>query len=302
MAGAANLKPVFISRTITATDGLKLHARDYSPRVPHGLAVVCLPGLARTSADFHPLAEALSGGGTHPRRVLALDYRGRGLSEYDPNPANYALHIELSDVLKVLATLDVTRAVFIGTSRGGILTMLLASVAPAMIAGAVLNDIGPVIEPAGLMRIKGYVGKLPQPESFDDGAAILRRLFGAQFPNLTAEDWLANARNTFKLENGRLVPTYDVKLSTTLDAFDPEQPLPALWKEFDALAGVPVMVVRGANSDILSLATMDAMRARHAALEIVEIPDQGHAPLLAEDDTIRRIAAFIERCDPALSR
>ena len=293
---------MFISHTIAASDGLKLHVRDYSPRAPHGLSVICLPGLARTSTDFHPLAEALSGDSAHPRRVLALDYRGRGLSEYDVNPANYALHIELSDALTVLAALDIKRLVFIGTSRGGILTMLLASVAPAMIAGAVLNDIGPVIEPAGLMRIKSYVGKLPQPESFDDGAKILRRLFGTQFPELKTEDWLANAHNTFKLENGRLVPTYDIKLSTTLDAFDPGKPMPALWKEFDALKGVPVMVVRGANSDILSTATADAMRARRDALEIVEIPDQGHAPLLAEADTIRRIAAFIERCDSAPSR
>ena len=282
---------------ITAPDGLRLHARCYGQRSARVTPVVCLPGLTRTTDDFELLAAKLSNDGAHPRRVIALDYRGRGLSAYDRDPANYSLAIELADLIAVVTALDALPAIFIGTSRGGILTMLLAAVRPTAIAGAVLNDIGPVIEPQGLMRIKSYVGKLPQPRNFAEGAEILRRLFGAQFPKLRPNDWLASAHRAFKEENGRLVTTYDIKLANTMNGVEPERPIASLWKEFDALAHVSVMVIRGANSDILSAATVDAMRARHAALETLEIPDQGHAPLLAEADTIARIASFIARSD-----
>jgi len=281
---------------ISAPDGLRLHARSYGRRSAPALPVVCLPGLARTAADFEALAETLAGDASRPRRVIALDYRGRGQSEYDRDPDNYNFQVELADVLAVIAALDATPAIFVGTSRGGILAMLLAAVRPTAIAGVVLNDIGPVIEPKGLIRIKGYVGKLPQPRSFAEAAEILRRLFDAQFPKLGPDDWLASARRTFRQDNGGLVPTYDVKLAKTLEGVDFEKPFPPLWAQFDALAHAPLMVIRGANSDILSPETVDAMRARHPALETIEVPDQGHAPLLAEADVITRIADFVGRC------
>ncbi len=284
---------------ISAPDGLKLHVRCYGRRSAETTPVVCLPGLTRTAADFEPLASALS---HEPgsRRVIALDYRGRGLSSYDRNPANYSLPAELADVLAVVTALDAAPAIFVGTSRGGILSMLLAAVRPTAIGGVVLNDIGPVIEPHGLMRIKSYVGKLPQPRTFDEGAEILRRLFGAQFPKLGPDDWLASAHRTFKEQKGRLVTTYDVKLATTMNGVDGGLPVPTLWKEFDALSAKPVMVIHGANSDLLSAATVKAMRARRTALETLEVPDQGHAPLLTDADTIARIAAFVHRCDRSI--
>jgi pimeloyl-ACP methyl ester carboxylesterase len=292
---ASSVGDIPYSAFVTATDGLRLHARCYGSPGTTGIPVVCLPGLARTAADFDVLATALSRDGPHPRRVVALDYRGRGLSQYDNNPANYSLPIELADVLAVVTALEALPAVFIGTSRGGILTMLLAAVRPTAIAAAILNDIGPVIEPQGLMRIKSYVGKLPRPRTFEEGGDILRRLFHSQFPRLGPDDWLAAAHRMFKEENGRLVTTYDPKLATALKGMNLEQPIPALWKEFDALANVPVMVVRGANSDILSASTVAQMKARHPALETLEVPDQGHAPLLAEPATIAKLLTFVAR-------
>jgi pimeloyl-ACP methyl ester carboxylesterase len=293
MASGSAPSSVFLS----APDGLRLHARCYGRPSSPALPVVCLPGLARTAADFETVAAALTGETERPRRVIALDYRGRGLSDYDRDPANYSFQTELADVLAVVTALEALPAVFLGTSRGGVLTMLLAALRPAAIAGVVLNDIGPVIEPKGLMRIKGYVGRMPQPKSIAEGAEILRRLFDAQFPRLTSEDWLAAARRTFKQQDGAWVPTYDVRLAKTMEGIDFERPLSALWKEFDALANVPLMVVRGANSDLLSAATVNAMRTRRSAMETFEVADQGHAPLLAEADVIGRIAEFVMACD-----
>jgi pimeloyl-ACP methyl ester carboxylesterase len=263
--------------------------------------VVCLPGLARTTEDFDDLGRALAADPEAPRRVYALDYRGRGLSDYDKNPQNYSLATELGDVLSVLTALGIPPAVFVGTSRGGILTMLLAGARPMAIAGAILNDIGPVIEPAGLVRIKSYIGKLPRPRSFEEGADILRRLFGQQFTRLSDAEWLANARRTFKAGKRGLDPTYDVQLARTLAGIDFNRPIPPLWAEFDALGRVPLMVLRGANSDLLSEETLTAMRARHLALEAVVVPDQGHAPILGGDELIGRISKFVAACEAKIS-
>jgi pimeloyl-ACP methyl ester carboxylesterase len=287
----------FSSVTVTAPDGLRLHARSCGSRLAPNLPVVCLPGLTRTAADFHELALALAAHAEAPRRVVALDSRGRGQSDYDPDPANYSLATELADLLAVLAALDLAPAVFIGTSRGGILTMLLAAARPTAMAGAVLNDIGPAIEPSGLARIKSYVGKLPQPKSFEEGAEIFRRLFGQQFPKLTEDDWLAYSRRSFKVEQRSLVPNYDVKLAKTLEGIDFNRPLPPLWAEFDGLGRMPLMVLRGDNSDILSADTVTAMRGRRNAMEAVTVPDQGHAPLLTGSDLIARIVAFVGSCE-----
>ena len=282
---------------ISAPDGLRLHICEYG--LPNeSTPVVCLPGLTRTTADFEQLARVLAD--INSRRVIAIDSRGRGQSEYDSDPQHYNLAVELADVIAVLTVLQIGSAVFVGSSRGGILTMLLAIANPGAIAGAVLHDIGPVIESTGLARIKSYVGKLPQPQSFAEGAEILRGLLEPQFPKLSPEQWLAAARRTWKTEGQNLVPTYDVRLANTIAEFDIDQPLPALWKEFDALGGVPVLVIRGANSDILSTETVSAMRARHTGLECVEVPDQGHVPLLEGADLLQRICAFVRKCDRAI--
>jgi pimeloyl-ACP methyl ester carboxylesterase len=300
MAGG-NAPAAAVSRFITSADGLRLHVREHGDGRPGRLPVVCLPGLSRTTEDFDVLAAALAADPAAPRRVLALDYRGRGLSDYDRDPKNYALPVELGDVIAVLDACSAAPAVIVGTSRGGLLAMLLATVRPDVVAGAVLNDIGPVIEPKGVMRIKDYVGKLPQPTNFEEGADILRGIAGGQFPNLSGADWIAAAKRAWREKNGRLVLTYDAGLAHNFAAVTIDQPLPAMWPQFEALAQKPVMVIRGANSDLLSAETVEAMTALAPALEALVVPDQGHAPLLAEPDVIGRIVQFAGRCD-ALSK
>ena len=286
----------FVSVFVTAPDGLKLHVRSYGSRLAPGLPVVCLPGLARTAADFHPLAAALADDPDTPRLVLALDYRGHGRSEYDRDPGNYSLPVDLADLSAVLTAFEIAPAVFIGTSQGGLLTMLLAVSRPTVIAGAILNDVGPIIEPQGLLRIKRHVGKLLIPRNFTEGGDILRRLFDAQFPKLTPQDWIAFARRTWREHKGGLVPDYDVKLAQALQRTNLEHPA-TLWGQFDALSRVPLMVIRGANSDLLAPATLQAMLVRRSELDVTVVPDQGHAPLLTEPKLIRRIADFVASCD-----
>jgi pimeloyl-ACP methyl ester carboxylesterase len=288
-----------MSRFVRAPDGLRLHTRIYGRSNPSALPVVCLAGLTRTCADFDVLARRLSNG-KKPRITAAIDSRGRGRSDFD-GAGSYNLAVELADVFTILTALEIPRAIFIGTSRGGILTMMAAAAKPDAIAGAVLNDIGPAIDTKGLLRIKSYVGRFPQPRSFEEAAEFLRRLFGAQFPKLTTEDWIGFARRSFAEKDRKLVATYDERIAKTLEGIDPDQPIPPLWKEFDALGNVPVMVIRGANSDVLSSVTVEAMAARRPDLDILEVADQGHPPLLAEDEVLGRIEAFVCRCDKGVN-
>lgn len=289
-------KDGYRSLFISARDGLRLHVRDYG-EAGAALPVVCLPGLARTSADFHELALALAGDARRPRRVIALDYRGRGRSDYDRTWSNYDIKVELDDVLQVMAATGVHEAVFVGTSRGGLITMSMAPVRPACIKGVVLNDIGPVLDAQGLIRIRGYVGKLPAPRSWDDAADILKQVFGPQFPIVDRAEWLSYAQRTWKDKNGRLVPDYDPALMKTLEVLDLEAPLPVLWPFFDGLKHAPMLVLRGANSDLLSDETLRAMKARHPACETFTVAGQGHAPLLAGKEILTRIARLCSQAD-----
>ena len=281
---------------MAASDGLRLHARQYGLHTAPGIPVVCLPGLSRTIADFDALAPALATGSGLFRRVIAIDLRGRGLSDYDSNPKNYNLAVELADIVTVLTALEVDPAIFIGSSRGGILTMLMGVAHPGALAGVVLHDIGPVIEPMGLARIKSYLGKIPQPRTFAEGAEILERLFAAQFPKFTAEQWRTAAHRAWRLRRGEIEPTYDIRLADTLADFDVERPLPPLWNEFDSLSQLPMLVIRGANSDILSKTTLGAMAARHPGMQSIEVPNEGHVPSL-EGNVVTGISQFVAARD-----
>ncbi|MCC6948317.1 MAG: alpha/beta hydrolase [Bradyrhizobiaceae bacterium] len=285
-----------------APDGLQLHALDAGPRDSGRLPVVCLHGLARTVEDFRELIEALAFGAA-PRRVLALDLRGRGRSARDPNPDNYSVAVELGDVLALLDAFAVERAVFVGTSRGGILTMAMALARPQAVAGGVLNDVGPVIEMAGILRIKDYVGRMPKPADYAEAAALLRGVMGSQFPAFGPADWERYARRTWQnSEQGGLELRYDPALSRVLAGVNAAEPLPVLWPQFDALGHAPVMVIRGEHSDLLSSATVAEMRARRPDLSMLEIAGQGHAPVLTDERTIGPIARFVEECDRVLAR
>ena len=275
------------THTWQSRDGLTLSARVYSG-APARSPVVCLPGLTRNSRDFEDLAAAIA----PARRVICPDLRGRGRSAYSPVSATYAPVQYLDDTLLMLADMGVDRFVAIGTSLGGLLTMLLASVAGTRIAGAVLNDIGPDIDPAGLARIRGYVGV---PVSYADWDAAARALAVAQadvYPGIAHGAWLRLARRMMRQDVGGIVFDYDMAIADPFAADDGATPAPDLWPLFDALAGRPVLVVRGGASDILSRETANAMAARHQGLDLLTLPGIGHAPTLDEPvarDAIARL-------------
>lgn len=283
-----------------SADGLKLHAKVIGPDNSGALPVLCLPGLTRTTDDFDDIARAIATDPTTPRRVVAIDYRGRGLSDYDPDPAKYAVPVELGDVLTVAASQGIPRAILLGTSRGGLISMALAAVQPQLLAGVILNDIGPALEMDGLMKIKGYIANPPPRTTWDEAARGLKELFASVFPLLTDAEWMAWARRAFREKaGGGLERTYDLKLAHTLDGLDPSNPLPQVWELFDKLADVPLMLIHGKLSDLLSPQGVKDMIARRPDIDLVEVPDQGHAPLLADKPTVDRIVAFCARCDGA---
>jgi len=278
-------------------DGLRLHSRIYGPQGGGQLAVVCLPGLARTSADFHELALAFSTHRSRPRMVLAMDYRGRGQSDRDPDWRNYDIRVELQDVQDVLTATGIHEALFVGTSRGAIITMGLSAVRPAAVRGAVLNDLGAVIEGKGLARIKSYIGKMPKPRDYGEAVQILKRFASQQFTRLSESDWDRFARRTFRETARGLEPDYDPMLLKTLEEYDLEKPLPVLWQYFEGLGGVPVLSIRGSNSDLFSEETQAEMARRHPRCEPYVVVGEGHAPLLGDKATIRKILGFAQQVE-----
>ena len=281
-----------------SADGLKLHAKVIGPDNSPALPVLCLPGLTRTTDDFDEIARAIATNPAAPRKVVSVDYRGRGLSDYDPDPAKYAVPVELGDVLAIAASLGISRAILLGTSRGGLISMAMAAAKPDLLAGVILNDIGPALEIGGLMKIKGYIANPPPRQTWDEAARGLKELFGSVFPSLTDDEWMAWVRRAFREKaGGGLERTYDLKISHTLDGLDPSNPLPQVWELFDAMAGVPLMLIHGALSDLLSVHGVQDMIARRPDIDLVTVADQGHAPLLADKPTMDRIVAFCQHCD-----
>lgn len=291
-ASPANFKDIYFR----VRDGLRLYARHYPPARDLGLRpVLCLPGLTRNSRDFHDIASALSAHPATPRDVFTIDMRGRGLSEHSSNWRDYAVTIEAQDVIDFMTMMELSATAIIGTSRGGLITLALAAMQPARLGPIVLNDIGPVISIDGLVRIAGYVGKTPVPKSWQDAARVILDLNRRDFTTLTEKDAEIFARQIFNEKDGRPVQSYDSKIARSLSILD--GPIPELWPQFEGLKRVPMLVVRGANSDLLSRETVEEMRRRHPDLKSVEVPNEGHAPLLRDRPTIEEIATFLAETD-----
>ena len=278
-------------------DDLVLYARKYGSDSAPGRPLICLPGLTRNSRDFHDLAVAVATHPSRPRPVYCLDFRGRGRSEWDKDWHNYSPYVELLDLMSFLTARGLSNVAFLGTSRGGIVTMLLAVARPAAIGCALLNDIGPVIETAGLARIMGYAGKIPLPRDWDEAARVVRDINSRQFTDIDSAGWLKLARQFFNEADGRPAPAYDPNIGTALSEIDIAQPVPAMWEHFESLTQVPVMVLRGENSDLLSPAIVQEMQARHPQLTPVVIRNEGHAPLLLDRLSQRVIADFLIQAD-----
>jgi pimeloyl-ACP methyl ester carboxylesterase len=279
----------------TARDGLRLYGRHYPAAFRDGVSrrpVLCLAGLTRNSRDFHVIAEALSQRADGPRDVYTFDYRGRGLSQSDPDWTNYAVPIEMLDVLDFMIVVGVQTASIIGTSRGGLIAMVMAAARPCAVGPVVLNDIGPIIEQKGLGRISAYVGRIPLPGSWAEAGALVHDMGRRSFPAIPPAEWVEVAKQWFNEHKGRPAPGYDPALSNALSVLD--GPIPALWPQFEALKRVPVLVLRGEVSDILSAETVEQMRRRHPALSSFVVPGQGHAPLLRDQETIDQVARFLD--------
>jgi pimeloyl-ACP methyl ester carboxylesterase len=279
----------------TSRDGLRLYARHYP--VPGSLRrpLVCLAGLTRNSRDFHDLASVLSRPDETGRDVYAIDYRGRGRSEYDADWKHYSILTELNDVLDFMTMRGLSRAGILGTSRGGLITMLMAVLRPTAIGAAILNDIGPVIEREGLARIVAYVGRVPLPADWKEATDLVYEMNRRQFTGVPAAQWAEFARQVFNDEHGLPAESYDAKLAKAVSVLG--GPTPELWPQFQALAHVPLLVLRGENSDILSAKTLEEMRARHPRIDALTVRGQGHAPLLKDPATIGAIADFLARAD-----
>lgn len=273
-------------------DDLRLYARHYPAPDDSFRSVICLPGLTRNARDFHTLATYLSTHAEKPRNVYCLDYRGRGRSQHDANWRNYVPFIELIDTLDFLTVQGLERVGIVGTSRGGIIAMMMAALRPTAMGAVVLNDIGPVIETRGLARIVSYVGRMPVPKTWADAIQIMREINGRGFPEFTDTEWDRMARGVFEERKGRLVLSYDRKLARAIGTVDLSRPVPDLWPQFVALGKVPAFVLRGEHSDVLSADTLEEMVERHPNLRTMTVPEQGHAPMLQEQDPVEAIGGF----------
>jgi len=278
-------------------DDLRLHVRHYPVAESTARPVVCLPGLTRNGRDFHYLASYLSHHPQRPRDVYCVDYRGRGGSDYDRDWRNYTPYVELTDTLDFMTLQDLHRAAIIGTSRGGIIAMLMAALRPTAMGVVVLNDIGPVIETTGLARIMGFVGRTKVPRSWEDAALLLREMNERAFPAIESWQWEEIARAVFNERDGRPAQSYDRRLARALRAIDLGRSASDLWPQFIALGQFPALVIRGANSDLLSAETLDAMVERHPNLRTLTVPGQGHAPVLNEPETVEAIGSFLAAND-----
>ncbi len=279
-----------------SADGLTLYARDYpGPEDSKLLPVLCMHGLTRNSADFAWIASRLA----KTRRVISVDQRGRGLSDYDPVAMNYTPATYVGDMFKLLDELGVHRMLVIGTSMGGLMAMIMANMQAQRFAGIVLNDIGPELDPAGLERIKNYVGKRREIRNWDDAVAQTREINEVAFPRYTDEEWLRFAKGLYFEKNGVPVIAHDAAIAEAMQDSDSNAVPPDLWPLFHGMAAIPMLVVRGELSDLLAMDCIEKMQSISPTLKVAQIPDRGHAPMLDEPVAIEAVEAFIAEVDAA---
>ena len=290
MTNASDYRSIYFQ----TDDGLTLFARDYSLTPSALTPLLCLPGLTRNSKDFETIAPWLA----HTRRVIAPDFRGRGLSQFAGDPASYRPDVELADMIGLLSFLKIDRVAIIGTSRGGIAGMLMAALHRDRLAGLLLNDIGPKLEPAGLLRIRTYLGVQAKFESWSAAIASLKSS-NPGFESLSAGEWQAFAQRVFKETDGEPCINYDPALATTFPTVDDIESgrVATLWELCAHLAGLPLTVVRGEHSDLLSSATVEAMKQMNADLDATTVSSRGHAPFLDEMEAKEAILRWLERVD-----
>ena len=273
---------------LVVRDGLKIHYRDY-PGASGKPPLLCLHGLTRNSRDFAELATRYS-----PRlRVLALDFRGRGASDYDPLPARYNPLTYAGDVIELLDRLAIDQAIFVGTSLGGLVTMTVAAIAPQRIAATILNDIGPDLNASGIERILSYVGKDRRFASWEEVADAIAANYGGSFDRYTHEDWVNMAKRNCREENGEIRFDYDMAIA---EPFKMAGPVPSvdMWPLFQVLASKPLLVVQGAKSDLLTAATTTKMKEIAPDTRIALVPGVGHAPELNEPEAVAAIDEFLD--------
>ncbi|MFA8387169.1 MAG: alpha/beta fold hydrolase [Pelagibaca sp.] len=266
----------------TTSDGLSLHYTDEGD----GLPVLCLAGLTRDGRDFGFVAPHLE-----DVRLIRLDYRGRGQSDWG-DPSTYQIPIEGRDAVELMDHLGLDKAAVLGTSRGGLIAMVLAATVKDRLLGVALNDIGPEIAPEGLEVIKDYLGRPPVLKTHAEMAAARARVLTG-FANVPPERWLQEAQILFNETDNGLELTYDPRLrEAVLDGG--AQPVPDLWPLFDALSGLPLACLRGANSDLLSPATFTEMKRRRPDMVAVEVPDRGHIPFLDEPESLNALRRWLD--------
>ncbi|OLP58786.1 hypothetical protein BJF93_17300 [Xaviernesmea oryzae] len=270
--------------------GIRLHLRDYAGPDTQAPVLFCLAGLTRNSRDFHRLAlKARSSA-----RIVALDSRGRGLSTDDSDPSHYNVEVETGDVIAVMEALGLERAVFIGTSRGGLILHRLIALRPDLIAAVVLNDIGPVIPTSALVSLVNGLKARNSESTFEAAAAALRGAQAAAFPALNEDDWALMAQALYRPSGQGVEPAYDRALLQAFEGLTEAIVLPDLWQAFALFAPLPLMVIRGEHSDILPVEVFDEMQRRHPGLAALTAPGQGHAPLLDKEPVFSRLMAWLD--------
>lgn len=274
-------------RYFTVRDGIKLHYRDY-PGSAEKPPILCLHGLTRNARDWAEFAERYS----PSHRVLALDFRGRALSDYDPQPARYNPMTYAADVIELLDALGIVQAILVGTSLGGLVIMVIAAAAPERIHASILNDVGPDVDPAGIDRILSYVGRDVRFASWDAAANAIAGNYGASFERYTHEDWVRMAKRNCREENGQIRFDYDMAIAEPFRATGPT-PQVDLWPFFKALAQKPLLVVRGARSDLLTAETAARMQGAAPQMKLAVVSGVGHAPELNEPEAVEAINGFL---------